>query len=103
MIGKVDKNIVMEKALEATIASRFGVLPNFFRLASIDPTSAARLHTNDTRRVIRALEVYEQTGIAITTLRRQAPRPRDLQPTTLVLDPPQEALRGRIEAAPDAV
>lgn len=43
MIGKVDKNIVMEKALEATIASRFGVLPNFFRLASIDPTITANL------------------------------------------------------------
>src|ERR1700721_528185 len=43
MIGKVDKNIVMEKALEATIAGRFGVLPNFFRLASIDPTITANL------------------------------------------------------------
>jgi PAS domain S-box-containing protein len=39
----VDNNIVMEKALEATITSRFGVLPNFFRLASIDPTVAANL------------------------------------------------------------
>ena len=33
----------MEKALEATIASRLGVLPNFFRLASIDSTIAANL------------------------------------------------------------
>jgi PAS domain S-box-containing protein len=33
----------METALEATIASRFGVLPSFFRLASADPTVAANL------------------------------------------------------------
>jgi hypothetical protein len=33
----------MEKTIEANIANRFGVLPNFFRLSSIDPTVAANL------------------------------------------------------------
>lgn len=32
------------------------------KLAQVDPTTAARLHPNDVRRVIRALEVYYQTG-----------------------------------------
>lgn len=32
------------------------------RLARIDPDSARRLHPNDVRRIIRALEVYERTG-----------------------------------------
>ncbi len=36
------------------------------KLAAVDPASAARLHPNDTRRVIRALEVYYQTGKPIT-------------------------------------
>ncbi|MEW6063935.1 tRNA delta(2)-isopentenylpyrophosphate transferase [Desulforamulus profundi] len=36
------------------------------KLAAVDPASAARLHPNDTRRVIRALEVYYQTGKSIT-------------------------------------
>lgn len=32
------------------------------RLAAVDPTSAEKLHPNDTRRVIRALEIFETTG-----------------------------------------
>jgi tRNA dimethylallyltransferase len=32
------------------------------RLAALDPLSAARIHANDKLRVVRALEVYEQTG-----------------------------------------
>src|SRR5438477_41125 len=32
------------------------------RLAAIDPISARRLHPNDVRRMIRAIEVYELTG-----------------------------------------
>jgi tRNA dimethylallyltransferase len=32
------------------------------KLAQIDPVTASRVHENDLRRVIRALEVYEQTG-----------------------------------------
>ncbi len=31
-------------------------------LSEIDPVSAQKLHTNDTKRLIRAIEVYEQTG-----------------------------------------
>lgn len=31
-------------------------------LVKVDPASAERLHTNDTRRIIRALEVYDLTG-----------------------------------------
>lgn len=36
------------------------------RLRKIDPASADKLHENDVRRVIRALEVYEQSGRAIS-------------------------------------
>lgn len=32
------------------------------KLAEVDPPAAERLHPNDVRRIIRALEVYEQTG-----------------------------------------
>ena len=37
------------------------------RLMSIDPQAAARIHANDTRRVVRALEVFELTGKPITS------------------------------------
>ena len=34
------------------------------RLQAVDPVSAEKLHPNDTRRVIRALEIFETTGRA---------------------------------------
>jgi tRNA dimethylallyltransferase len=37
------------------------------RLALIDPPAAARIHANDTRRLVRALEVYEITGKPISS------------------------------------
>lgn len=36
------------------------------RLKSIDPVSAERIHLNDLHRIIRALEVYDTTGMTIT-------------------------------------
>jgi tRNA dimethylallyltransferase len=38
------------------------------RLAAIDPAAARRIHPNDSRRIVRALEVYELTGQPITSL-----------------------------------
>lgn len=36
------------------------------RLAAVDPASAERLHPNDRRRIIRALEIYHQTNIPLS-------------------------------------
>jgi len=36
------------------------------RLTQVDPVSAAKLHPNDVRRVSRALELYERTGIPMS-------------------------------------
>ena len=36
------------------------------RLREVDPVSAARLHPNDQKRIVRALEVYETTGRNLT-------------------------------------
>jgi tRNA dimethylallyltransferase len=41
------------------------------RLTSVDPQAAARLHPNDLRRVIRALEVFELTGQPISASQSQ--------------------------------
>ena len=48
-------------ALEQELAE-FGAEALHARLADVDPTSAAALHVNDTRRVMRALEIYAVTG-----------------------------------------
>src|SRR5262245_62151826 len=41
------------------------------RLARVDPAAAGRLHPNDVRRVVRALEVWETTGRPISDWQRQ--------------------------------
>ena len=35
-------------------------------LSEVDPASAQRLHANDTKRIIRALEVFEKTGVPLS-------------------------------------
>jgi tRNA dimethylallyltransferase len=68
------------------------------RLAAVDPATAARLHPNDIRRVIRALEVWECTGQPISTLQTQwgegAVRPPSsaLHPPSSALHPPSSTL-----------
>jgi tRNA dimethylallyltransferase len=50
-------------------------------LAQVDPAAADRIHPNDAKRVVRALEVYRATGTPITELQKQwdqAPPKRDL-------------------------
>lgn len=41
------------------------------KLSYIDPDAAGRIHPNDAKRIIRALEVYELTGKPITKLQKQ--------------------------------
>ena len=69
------------------------------KLQSIDPESAARLHLADRKRIIRALEVFEETGETITAhnKRTQAIPPR-YNPLWLGLDfDPRQALYDRID------
>ena len=46
------------------------------RLREIDPPAAERIHPNDLRRIVRALEVFELTGKPISTLQAQWDRER---------------------------
>ncbi|MBB6669150.1 tRNA (adenosine(37)-N6)-dimethylallyltransferase MiaA [Cohnella nanjingensis] len=55
------------------------------RLAAVDAASAAKLHPNDTRRVIRALEIYETTGRPFSELQVQARGDEKTSPYELVL------------------
>ena len=67
----------MREKLEAQ-ADRDGMDAMHALLASIDPDAAARLPVGDRKRVIRALEVYYETGETITAhnLKTQAIPPR---------------------------
>lgn len=54
-------DMALRKQLEEEAAA-IGFEAQHSRLRDVDPISAERLHPNDSRRVVRALEVYEQTG-----------------------------------------
>lgn len=41
------------------------------RLQEIDPEAASQIHTNDRKRIIRAIEVYQQTGKPISAMQKQ--------------------------------
>ncbi len=74
------------------------------RLAQVDPAAAARLHPNDVRRLVRALEVYEKTGTPISELQRQFDRGRPASECRVfVLDWPREELCRRIDQRVDAM
>lgn len=48
-----------------------GILPLLEELRQVDPEAAARLHPADEKRIIRALEVWHETGQTITQHNRQ--------------------------------
>ncbi len=74
------------------------------RLREIDPDSAERLHENDVRRVIRALEVHALTGVTLTEqMARDAVRVGDYPAWLYALDWPRDVLYARIDARVDAM
>ena len=69
------------------------------RLSEVDPPAAARIHANDTRRLIRALEVYELTGQPITSFQTDWSAPANRHPATWIgLNWDKETLNRRINA-----
>lgn len=72
------------------------------QLAEVDPVTAARLHPNDVRRIVRALEVFRLTGIPLSKEQTQNPRPANQRPRAVVwLDPPRQWLHDRINQRVD--
>lgn len=73
-------------------------------LARIDPLAAEKIHPNDALRIVRALEVFAQTGTPLGELRRRhalgAPRYEAL---FCVVERPRDDLSRRIEARTDGM
>lgn len=68
-------------------------------LGRIDPTAAKRLHRNDTRRIVRALEVFRLTGTPISAQQSQWDRGQRRGDAFLIgLEWPTEAINRRINA-----
>lgn len=76
----------------------------YSRLSTLDPEAAKKIHPNDKKRIIRALEVYELTGKTISKLqenRKQNTEHRTQDYILIGLNLPREELYRRIEERVD--
>jgi tRNA dimethylallyltransferase len=102
----------LRRTLEAE-AARDGNAALHARLAAVDPKTAARLHPNDVRRVVRALEVHTLTGKPISDWQQNwdtasfAKSADDAPPAAkipgVVLELPREVLYDRINRRVDVM
>ena len=84
-------------------AEEVGALAMHTALAAVDPESAAAIHPNNLRRVLRALEIFRTTGRPKSELDRESrAHPPALQLLALGLFPTdRQALRDRIDRRVD--
>jgi tRNA dimethylallyltransferase len=86
----------------AEVRRRLTALPNdelARRLAEVDPAAAARIHVNDLKRLVRALEVFELTGRPISSFQTEWTDPSPRHPAIWVgLSWDREVLNRRINA-----
>lgn len=71
------------------------------RLRAVDPESADRLHPNDVRRVIRALEIYETSGRAKSAQEADQRKEGPYRVLVYGLSMPREQMYARINARVD--
>ena len=72
------------------------------QLRKVDQPTAARLHPNDVRRIIRAIEVYRVTGRPLSSQHDQQPLPSEDRPAAVLwIDPPRNWLHDRINRRVD--
>jgi tRNA dimethylallyltransferase len=90
------------RALEEE-ADRLGDAALHARLAALDPATAARLHPNDRRRVVRALEVLAATGQPLSRLQVEHDRPAPSGVAVFALERPRAELCARIDGRVEAM
>ena len=90
--------------LEALAASQ-GIEAVIEKLRAVDPESAARLHPSDQKRIIRAMEVYLETGMTITEHNRKTQEiPPKYHPIRFALtDRQRQTLYDRIDRRVDTM
>ena len=89
-------NAVVRRGLEER-EKHEGLAVLYKELAAVDPKAAVKIHSNDARRIIRALEVYQTTQTPISELQKDRSGLWGHFPVALfVLDRPREELYERI-------
>ncbi len=90
------------RASLAEKADTEGVPALYERLKTVDWEYAAAINSNDLRRIVRALEVYELTGRPLSALHREhRERTKPLDAIQVAFDYPREVLYERINARVD--
>lgn len=85
-------------------AARHGSKKLHERLAQIDPASAGTIHPNDTRRIIRSLEIAYTTGSTMTELKARTVGLKDRYDLRLFgLTAPRPKIYARIDRRVDAM
>ena len=80
----------------AALAESHGAEALHRRLAQVDPASARRIDPRNVRRVIRALEIHQQTGLPSSQLHGQKGSP--FEPLIIGLTLPRQQLYDRIDS-----
>lgn len=94
----VAPNEALRKELDA-YAAQYGPAALYDRLVHIDPVAAKAMHTNNVRRVVRALEVYYVTGQLFSQQKGKSPPPYRIYTLGLMLD--REVLYARADRRVD--
>ena len=82
-------------------ADAMGVESLHKRLFEVDSQAAEKIHPNDMRRIIRALEVYEITGLPISKIQKEKTEPADFDPLFWGLRWDREVIYRRINERVD--
>ncbi|MBM7540648.1 tRNA (adenosine(37)-N6)-dimethylallyltransferase MiaA [Amphibacillus cookii] len=81
--------------IEASI-EQDGIDHVYARLQSIDPIQAAKIHPNNVRRIVRALEVYDRTGQTMSEMQAQQSQTSPYHPILIGLEMDRTLLYQRI-------
>ncbi len=93
-VPRVPPDYELRAKLQAR-AEAVGVEAFHAELAAVDPAAAQKLDPRNVRRVIRALEVYQKTGVPISQHQKKSPPPYAI--LIIGLTRPREALYERID------
>lgn len=93
-VPRVPPDHALRAQLEAQV-QEIGAEALHAQLAAVDPQAAQKLDRRNVRRVIRALEVYQKTGIPISQHQRKTPPPYQI--LQIGLTRPRQELYRRID------
>lgn len=96
--GDMDTDYAMRGELK-NLAEKEGGTRLLEILAEFDPVSAARLHPNNLRRIIRAIEFYKSTGVPISEHQEMTKQTESrYEPIMFSINHPRETLYERINS-----